>query len=59
VEPATAVVSLVTPDAPTSVRISFCNQSHFFTSAEAATDWLADHPDTRILPVADAYQVGR
>lgn len=53
------MVSLVTPDAPTSVRISFCNQSHFFTSAEAATDWLADHPDTRILPVADAYQVGR
>jgi alkylmercury lyase len=59
VEPATTVVSLVTPDAPSSVRSSFCNQSHFFASAEAAKDWLADHPDARVLPVADAYAAGR
>jgi len=59
VEPATAVVSLVTPDAPASVRSSFCNQIHFFISAQAAKEWLAEHPDARILPVADAYEAGR
>lgn len=33
VEPAGAVVSVVTPDAPASVRAAFCNQIHFFASA--------------------------
>ncbi|MDT9698076.1 organomercurial lyase [Streptomyces sp. P17] len=56
---ATAVVSLVTPAAPASVRASFCNRIHFFVSAEAAQDWLAEHPDARILPVAGAYETGR
>ena len=32
VEPATAVVSLVNPERMTSIRPSFCNQVHFFTS---------------------------
>lgn len=59
VEPATAVVSVVTPDASTSVRASFCNQVHFFTSTDAAKDWLTEHPDATVLPVADAYEVGR
>src|SRR5262249_14667541 len=58
VEPSTAVVSLVAQDAPTSVRTSFCNQVHFFTSADAAKDWLAEHPDARVLPVADAFVIG-
>jgi alkylmercury lyase len=59
VEPSTAVVSLVAPDAPTSVRASFCNQIHFFTCADAAKDWLAEHQGARVLPVADAFQAGR
>jgi alkylmercury lyase len=59
VEPATAVVSLVAPDAPSSVRTSFCNQVHFFASAEAAKGWLTEHPDARVLPVADAFEIGR
>lgn len=54
VEPATAVVSLVAPDAPVSVRASFCNQVHFFAGADAATDRLTEHPDAQVLPVADA-----
>lgn len=36
VEPATAVVSLVNPDQITSIRSSFCNQVHYFTSPEDA-----------------------
>jgi len=59
VEPATAVVLLVTPDAPTSVRASFCNQVHFVASADAAKGWLSEHPDARVLPVADAFEIGK
>ncbi|GLD45106.1 alkylmercury (organomercurial) lyase MerB [Mycobacterium kiyosense] len=59
VEPATAVVSIVTPDAPTSIRAAFCNHVHFFANPEAAQPWLGEHPSGSILPVADAYQLGR
>lgn len=59
VEPATAVVSIVTPDAPASVRASFCNQVHFFATAEAAEAWLDAHPGATVLPVADAFALGR
>ncbi|WP_458040883.1 MULTISPECIES: organomercurial lyase MerB [Bacteria] len=56
VGPATAVVSVLNPDGA-SIRSSFCNQVHFFTSNEDAADWLADHPEGQVLPVADAYQL--
>ncbi|MDX3204690.1 organomercurial lyase MerB [Streptomyces antibioticus] len=59
VEPATAVVSIVAPDAPTSVRASFCNQVHFFATPDAGKDWLEEHPGAAVLPVADAHQLGR
>lgn len=58
IEPPTAVVSLVNPEDMTSIRSSFCNQVHFFASAEDAQTWLAGHPGAEILPVADAYQLG-
>ncbi|MBI1379020.1 MAG: organomercurial lyase MerB [Actinobacteria bacterium] len=58
VEPATAVVSLVNPGAMTSIRSSFCNQVHYFTSAEDAQPWLEQHPGGEVVPVADAYQLG-
>ncbi|WP_456045472.1 organomercurial lyase [Streptomyces parvus] len=47
---------MVTPDAPTSVRAAFCNQVHFFASADAAKDWLTEHPDAQVVPVADAFE---
>ncbi|WP_241757508.1 organomercurial lyase [Streptomyces sp. WAC00263] len=43
VEPATAVESIVTPDAPSTVRASFCNQFHFFAGVGVGA---------RVLPVA-------
>lgn len=58
VEPATAVVSLVKPDDMTSIRPSFCNQVHYFTSGDDAQTWLAQHPGGEVLSVADAYQLG-
>ena len=42
-EPATAVVSLVNPEQISSIRSSLCNQVHYFTSAEDAAGWLAEH----------------
>lgn len=58
VNPSTAVVSLVNPEDMTSVRSAFCNQVHYFDSAEAAKPWLDAHPGGEILPVAEAYQLG-
>lgn len=58
VEPATAVVSVVNPDDITSIRSSFCNLVHFFTSVEDADPWLADHPDAELLSVAEAFRLG-
>lgn len=58
VEPATAVVSLVNPEQIASIRSSFCNQVHYFTSAEDAAGWLADRPDAEVVPVAEAQQLG-
>ncbi|GGK28504.1 hypothetical protein GCM10011583_70590 [Streptomyces camponoticapitis] len=57
--PADAVVSIITPDDMTSVRSAFCNHVHFFAHPEAAQNWLTDHPGTSTLPVADAHQLGR
>lgn len=59
VEPATAVVSIVTPGASASIRSAFCNQVHFFASTDAAQDWLDEHPGATVLAVADAYELGR
>ena len=58
VEPATAVVSLVNPDQIGAIRSSFCNQVHYFTSPQDAADWLAEHPDAAVFPVAAAHQMG-
>lgn len=57
VEPATAVVSLVDPGHEASIRSSFCNQVHYFTSPEDAAPWLAGHPGAQVVPVAEAYQL--
>lgn len=59
VHPATAVVSVLIPDAPASIRSVFCNHVHFFADPAAAQPWLAEHPDATVLPVAEAYQLGK
>ncbi|WP_219418493.1 organomercurial lyase MerB [Pseudonocardia nigra] len=60
VEPATAVVSVVVPDGcAAGVRAAFCNQVHFFATPDAARDWLTEHPGAAVLPVADAFDLGR
>lgn len=58
-EPATAVVTVLDPTEPGSIRSSFCNQVHFFADPDDAHGWLAEHPGGQALPVADAYALGR
>lgn len=58
VEPETAVVSLVNPENLASIRSSFCDQVHYFTSAEDAAPWLAAHPEAQIVGVNEAHQLG-
>jgi alkylmercury lyase len=58
VEPATAVVSVLNPDDLSSIRSSFCNQVHFFTSPEDAQPWLDAHPDGEVMSVEQAHEAG-
>ena len=55
--PATAVISIPGSQEMdiTCVRATTCNPGRFFATAEAADDWVAQHPDGTVLPVADAY----
>lgn len=59
VEPPDAVVSIVTPGQVASIRAAFCHQVHYFTSPTDASGWLDEHPGAQVLPVADAFTLGR
>lgn len=59
VVPAEAVVSIVTPDGALGVRQGFCNDVHFFLSAQAAAPWREQHPSAQLLSVSDAYLLGK
>ncbi len=59
VEPLGAVVSLVAPDVSADIRRSFCDYVNFFSSNEAASQWLREHPSATTLPVKEAYQLGQ
>jgi alkylmercury lyase len=55
--PATAVISIPGPSEMdiTRVRATTCHPGRYFATAKAAEDWLIQHPDGTVLPVADAY----
>lgn len=59
VDPGTTVVSILTPGGGGAVRSAFCDQVHFFASAAAAQPWLREHPDASVLPVREAFDLGR
>lgn len=61
-DPAGLVVSFLLPDADAmraNVIMSFCRYVHFFRSREVASAWLEEHPQTLLLSLAEAYEVGR
>jgi len=58
--PATSVLSLILPAQRCDcVRGTFCKQSLFFQSEEAASSWLALHPEAVLLSVEEAAVVGQ
>jgi alkylmercury lyase len=59
VEPPSAVVSIVAARDLANIRSAGCNNTHFFSSPEAASRWLEKHPEASILPVEDAFRLGR
>lgn len=58
--PMTSVVSLIVPDARGDcVRTTFCQQSLFFQSGQAAVPWLTVHPEAVLLSLEAAAAVGK
>ncbi len=58
--PATSVLSLVLPEARCDcVRGTFCQQSLFFQTKEAAMPWIALHPEAVLLLVEEAAVLGQ
>ncbi len=58
--PASGVMSLIVPaQRADCTRATFCQQSLFFQSEQAASTFLADHPEALLLSVEDAAYVGQ
>ena len=58
--PASGVMSLIVPATRGDcTRATFCQQSLFFQSEQAASTFLADHPEAILLSVEEAAYVGR
>lgn len=61
VAPETTIVSMLAPraDFDDAVLTSFCHFVHFFTSPEDARPWLSEHPETFLLSLDEAFELGR
>jgi hypothetical protein len=59
VDPPDAVVSTVRPtQAVTDIR-TYCDLGNFFSSPDAASDWLTHNPQGQITTVADDFEITR
>jgi alkylmercury lyase len=65
VQPQTAVMSFLLPSAKIfqgdalKAMASFCHHIFFFPNRETANRWTRDHPETMVISVLDAFQLGR
>jgi alkylmercury lyase len=65
VEPDQTVASFLLPTAPlfqspsSELVRKFCHFIYFFASREAAEDWTKAHAGTFVLPLTDAFELGR
>jgi alkylmercury lyase len=58
--PVSSVMSLVVPAQRSDcTRATFCQQSLFFQSEQAASTFLAEHPEALLLSVEEAAYMGR
>lgn len=61
-EPQALSVSFVVPEGEairTDVVSSFCHHVHFFSPGPAAKAWSEEHREAALLPLAEAFEVGR
>lgn len=62
VEPGEAYIAIALPstdDICSDIKTSFCNQTHFFSSEQAAALWCLTHTNAVPLPVREAYRIVR
>ncbi len=65
VEPRSAVMSFLLPSAGTfqadalKAIASFCHFIFFFPNSESAAAWTASRPDTSVMSISDAFELGR
>lgn len=58
--PTSSVMSLIIPaERSECVRATFCEQSLFFESEQAAFPWLVAHPEAMLLSIEEAATVGK
>jgi len=61
-DPASAVMSFVRPEAGQireNVILNFCHFVHFFSSAEAGSQWILEHKGNFILSIDEAYYLAQ
>ncbi len=65
VQPRNAVMSFLLPSAQTfqadvlKAMASFCHYIFFFPNRENAAAWSRSHPDTTVISVSEAFELGR
>lgn len=65
VQPRSAVMSFLLPSAQTfqadalKAMASFCHYIFFFPDREMAAAWTTSHPDTTVISLSDAFELGR
>ena len=58
--PANSVMSLIIPaNSLECIRAAFCEHSLFFYSEQAASRYLASHPEAMLLSIEEAVTVGK
>lgn len=61
VEPTDVVVSILEASRPFDADVisSFCHYVHFFVDAKAGEKWTSEHPETFLISLDEAFELGR
>jgi len=65
IQPRSAVMSFLLPSAETfqadalKAMAAFCHFIFFFPDRHSATEWTKTHPETTVISVSDAFELGR
>ena len=65
IQPPRAVMSFLLPSAQTfqadalKAMAAFCHFIFFFPESDSAAEWTKGHPDTTVISISDAFELGR